>query len=298
MPWLAPHRRRAADVLPGPGGRGRHRRRPVRRRDPGGRLTQTFPVDDDHHPVAGDPRRYPGVNGVEEYSEGVHVGYRWYDAEGVRPLFPFGHGLSYTSFAYEDLAWRGPGTVLSVVFTVRNTGGGTGSRSRRSMSGPSPDLQARPGRKGVGRLPAARAEGGASRGGSPCASTSARSPRGTPSGTAGCSAPGGGPCGWGPRRVNCGSAGGRRCEADGTPCGPSDRVGCPACARGRAHAGPGPDRGESGGTGVARPGVARDRAGGQHLRAGGPGHRPGEPGHSAAGRDHPRLRGAAGLPAR
>ncbi|MCW2871798.1 MAG: glycoside hydrolase family 3 domain protein, partial [Streptomyces oryziradicis] len=50
--------------------------------------------------VSGDPHRYPGVDGEECYSEGIHVGYRWYDAEGVTPLFPFGHGLTYTSFAY------------------------------------------------------------------------------------------------------------------------------------------------------------------------------------------------------
>ncbi len=56
--------------------------------DPGGRLTQSFPVDDTHHPVAGDPLRYPGVNGTEEYSERIHLGYRWYDAEGVRPSTP------------------------------------------------------------------------------------------------------------------------------------------------------------------------------------------------------------------
>ena len=109
--------------------------------DPGGRLTQTFPVDDDRHPVAGDVRRYPGVNGVEEYSEGVHVGHRWYDAEDVRPLFPFGHGLSYTSFAYEDLGVERTGDGLEVVFTVRNTGRRDGVDIPQVYVGPSPDLQ-------------------------------------------------------------------------------------------------------------------------------------------------------------
>ncbi|MFD3376987.1 MULTISPECIES: beta-glucosidase [unclassified Streptomyces] len=109
--------------------------------DPGGRLTQTFPVDDDHHPVAGDTRRYPGVNGVEEYSEGVHVGHRWYDAENVRPLFPFGHGLSYTSFVYEDLGVERTGDGLEVVFTVRNTGRRDGVDIPQVYVGPSPDLR-------------------------------------------------------------------------------------------------------------------------------------------------------------
>ncbi|POX47645.1 glycosyl hydrolase [Streptomyces sp. Ru71] len=108
--------------------------------DPGGRLTQTFPVDDDHHPVAGDPRRYPGVDGVEQYSEGVHAGHRWYDAEGVRPLFPFGHGLSYTSFAYEDPSAQWTADGLDVGFTVRNTGPRTGVDVPQVYVGASPDL--------------------------------------------------------------------------------------------------------------------------------------------------------------
>ncbi|MER5450642.1 glycoside hydrolase family 3 N-terminal domain-containing protein [Streptomyces sp. NPDC002764] len=109
--------------------------------DPGGRLTQSFPVDDDHHPVAGDPRRYPGVDGIEEYSEGIHAGYRWYDAEGVRPLFPFGHGLSYTSFAYDDLRARRTRAGLEVSFTVRNTGRREGIAVPQVYLGRSPDLR-------------------------------------------------------------------------------------------------------------------------------------------------------------
>ncbi|MFD7811395.1 beta-glucosidase [Streptomyces sp. NPDC059785] len=109
--------------------------------DPGGRLTQSFPVDDDHHPVAGDPLRYPGEHGVERYSEGVHAGHRWYDAEGVRPLFPFGHGLSYTSFGYEDLRVRAAGRGLDVSFTVRNTGRRGGVEVAQVYVGPSPDLR-------------------------------------------------------------------------------------------------------------------------------------------------------------
>ncbi|WP_405852156.1 glycoside hydrolase family 3 C-terminal domain-containing protein [Streptomyces sp. NBC_00090] len=53
--------------------------------DPGGRLTRTFPAAEDRHPTAGNPRRYPGEGGVEEYGEGVHVGHRWYAAQGVTP---------------------------------------------------------------------------------------------------------------------------------------------------------------------------------------------------------------------
>ncbi|MFD7320257.1 glycoside hydrolase family 3 C-terminal domain-containing protein [Streptomyces sp. NPDC059875] len=111
--------------------------------DPGGRLTQTFPAAEDLHPTAGDPRRYPGVDGVQEYSEGVHVGHRWYDAERVEPLFPFGHGLSYTTFGYEDLTIEpADDGGLEVSFTVRNTGGRTGTEVAQVYLGPSPHLAA------------------------------------------------------------------------------------------------------------------------------------------------------------
>ncbi|MFF7331561.1 glycoside hydrolase family 3 C-terminal domain-containing protein [Streptomyces sp. NPDC008150] len=108
--------------------------------DPGGRLTQTFPADDGHHPVAGDPRRHPGVDGTEEYSEGVHTGYRWYDAQGVRPLFPFGHGLSYTTFHCGGLRTRWADGGLDVSFDVRNTGTRAGVAVPQVYVGPSPDL--------------------------------------------------------------------------------------------------------------------------------------------------------------
>ncbi|MGH4035749.1 beta-glucosidase [Actinomycetota bacterium Odt1-20B] len=120
--------------------------------DPGGRLTQSFPVDDEHHPVAGDPRRYPGADGVEEYSEGIHVGYRWYDAEGVRPLFPFGHGLSYTSFSYSDLRVRQVrrGGDVEVSFSVRNTGRRDGVSVAQVYVGAAPELGAEQAKRALG----------------------------------------------------------------------------------------------------------------------------------------------------
>ena len=56
-------------------------------------------------------------------SEGLKMGYRWYDAEAIAPLFPFGHGLSYTSFSYSGLTTKlaADGT-LTVSFTLKNTG--------------------------------------------------------------------------------------------------------------------------------------------------------------------------------
>jgi beta-glucosidase len=76
------------------------------RANPSGRLPITWPVQLEDY-AATDPR-FPerssrGVNGRTVYGEGVHVGYRWFDHEGIEPLFPFGHGLSYSTFVYSDL---------------------------------------------------------------------------------------------------------------------------------------------------------------------------------------------------
>ncbi|MEV7019813.1 glycoside hydrolase family 3 C-terminal domain-containing protein [Streptomyces sp. NPDC093991] len=109
--------------------------------EPGGRLTQTFPASERATPVAGDPERYPGVDGVVRYSEGIQSGYRWYDREDVRPLFPFGHGLSYTSFAYRDQAVKRTADGFDVEVTVRNTGDRPGSDVVQVYLGPSPRLR-------------------------------------------------------------------------------------------------------------------------------------------------------------
>ncbi|MET9691438.1 glycoside hydrolase family 3 C-terminal domain-containing protein [Streptomyces sp. NPDC006514] len=109
--------------------------------DPGGRLTQTFPADEQATPVGGDPLRYPGVGGRQEYSEGVHVGHRWYDAQGVTPLFPFGHGISYTTWQYEKLTVRPERAGLRVEFTVRNTGRRKGTEVAQVYVGPSAELE-------------------------------------------------------------------------------------------------------------------------------------------------------------
>jgi beta-glucosidase len=70
--------------------------------NPSGKLPATFPASDDQGPLTS-PDRFPGVNGTVHYDEGLLVGYRWYDAQGQEPAFPFGHGLSYTTFSYGGL---------------------------------------------------------------------------------------------------------------------------------------------------------------------------------------------------
>ncbi len=64
-----------------------------------GKHLEDYPATDPKHPE----RSREGVNGKITYSEGVDVGYRWFDREHIDPLFPFGFGLSYTTFAYSDL---------------------------------------------------------------------------------------------------------------------------------------------------------------------------------------------------
>jgi beta-glucosidase len=95
---------------------------------PGGRLPETFPAHESDPPTAGSPERYPGVDNEEQYSEGIFVGYRWYDEQGIQPLFAFGQGLSYTRFAYSGLDVR-PGLHggIDVSFVVRNVGPRSGS---------------------------------------------------------------------------------------------------------------------------------------------------------------------------
>ena len=93
--------------------------------DPGGRLSATFPRSEDDLPTAGDPEKFPGVDGVVHYKEGVFVGYRWYDARRLKPAYSFGHGLSYTRFRYSRLRVRRGrlgGGPARVSLRVKNTG--------------------------------------------------------------------------------------------------------------------------------------------------------------------------------
>jgi beta-glucosidase len=70
---------------------------------------------------------YPGSNGKVDYAEGIFVGYRWFDEKGIKPLFPFGFGLSYTSFTYSRIrADRTDDGRWSVTFSVTNNGGRAG----------------------------------------------------------------------------------------------------------------------------------------------------------------------------
>ena len=85
-----------------------------------GKALTDYPATDPRYPE----RSKKGVDGTTTYSEGVNVGYRWFDKEGIAPLYPFGFGLSYTSFDYSGLAVNKTSDGgLDVTVTIKNTGG-------------------------------------------------------------------------------------------------------------------------------------------------------------------------------
>ena len=109
-----------------------------------GRLPMTFPKSLADTP-ANTPAQYPGIfadgsttrppgsTAIRQvaYSEGLKVGYKWYDAQSIEPLFPFGYGLSYTTYSYQNLKvtprLHGKTGSVTVTFDVRNTGTRTGT---------------------------------------------------------------------------------------------------------------------------------------------------------------------------
>ena len=90
--------------------------------NPSGKLPTTFPKklsDTPAYPT------YPGKDMQMDYEEGLFIGYRWYDKESIEPLFPFGHGLSYTTFEYSNLRAmppKGNSSVAAFEVDITNTG--------------------------------------------------------------------------------------------------------------------------------------------------------------------------------
>ncbi len=120
--------------------------------NPSGKLPITFPKSESDlphlsiekpppgtYPRPGDPdgwkKTLEGLPAFQTtYDEGMKVGYKWYDAEKKPVLFPFGYGLSYTTYAYSNLKVA-PGDNLSVSFTVKNTGKRTGTEVAEVYAG-------------------------------------------------------------------------------------------------------------------------------------------------------------------
>jgi len=91
--------------------------------NPSGKLSQTFPQRLEDNPAY---INYPGEHGRVRYGEGIFIGYRYYEKKQVAPLFPFGFGLSYTSFAYSNLhlstPTMAPDETVTLAVDVTNTG--------------------------------------------------------------------------------------------------------------------------------------------------------------------------------
>jgi beta-glucosidase len=132
MPWLP----RAAAVIEAwyPGARGGEAiaRTLFGEVNPAGRLPMMFPVDESQLPRAKitneSEAKDAGGQAVEvTYFEGARVGYKWFDQNGLKPLFPFGYGLSYTAFDYAGLTARASATSITVSIDVKNTGARRGA---------------------------------------------------------------------------------------------------------------------------------------------------------------------------
>ena len=104
--------------------------------EPGGRLPITLPRRIEDTPAF---LSHPGDHGHAHYGEGLFVGYRWYDARDITPLFPFGHGLGYTTF--ETVSASVSGSVadgVDVTVTLRNTGTRAGGETVQCYVAPPP----------------------------------------------------------------------------------------------------------------------------------------------------------------
>ena len=128
--------------------------------EPGGRLPTTFPRRIEDTPAFA---HHPGIDGRAVYAEGLFIGHRWYDREGIEPLFPFGFGLGYTTFTLGTAAVAGGiEQGITVDVEVTNTGERTGSEVVQVYVEPPSGDPARPLRHlaGFGRVELGPGESG------------------------------------------------------------------------------------------------------------------------------------------
>ena len=109
--------------------------------EPGGRMPTTWAKREQDTPAF---LNYPGEAGVVRYGEGIFVGYRGYDARGIEPMIPFGHGGSYTTFEWGPAEVIGDGTQRTVTVPVTNTGHRRGSEVVQVYVAPPPGGVPRP----------------------------------------------------------------------------------------------------------------------------------------------------------
>ena len=112
--------------------------------NPSGKLPTTFPKKLSDTPAF---PTYPGKDMQMDYEEGLFIGYRWYEREAIEPLFPFGHGLSYTTFEYSDLRAippKGESSVAAFEVAVKNSGNLSGKEIVQGYVGSSSSQIERP----------------------------------------------------------------------------------------------------------------------------------------------------------
>jgi beta-glucosidase len=120
--------------------------------EPSGRLPMTFPADATQGPAT-QISQYPGVNGEVHYDEEIDVGYRYYDRFAQQPLFPFGYGLSYTSFSVDRLRVKRRRDRFFVSARVRNIGDRAGAAVLQLYVGYPPSTGEPPNQlKGFGKV--------------------------------------------------------------------------------------------------------------------------------------------------
>ena len=115
--------------------------------DPGGRMPTTWAWEERDTPAY---LHYPGEADVVRYGEELHLGYRWYDARGMDPMIPFGHGGSYTTFEWESPQVVGDGVERTVEVPVRNVGDRSGSDVIQVYVAPRDPVVVRPVKQLVG----------------------------------------------------------------------------------------------------------------------------------------------------
>lgn len=149
MPWLGKVKAVLAAFYPGSAGGKAIARILSGKVNPSGHLPISFPAGNDQlaHPIAGldlpdsmaaDPKYAVDIT----YDEGAAIGYKWYDIKGFKPLFAFGHGLSYTRFATSNLKAELKDGALNVSFAVKNIGTRAGGAVPQLYVGPADYRQA------------------------------------------------------------------------------------------------------------------------------------------------------------
>jgi beta-glucosidase len=132
MPWASDVKAILMSYLSGQAGGGALADILTGKVNPSGKLAETFPLNLEDIPSA---NHFRTGDDTEEYRESLYIGYRYYDTARAKVLFPFGHGLSYTKFSYEDLRMNrttlesGQNQFLTVTVTIRNIGETSGAET-------------------------------------------------------------------------------------------------------------------------------------------------------------------------